>query len=464
LGGLVKSLGMNFGYFRISRKLFARKAAKRVSLRRNVLHLSMPVLLSSLFQRLVSIVDIFLVGGLGAAAIAATGLGQLLVFVMMTVFWGLATGTTVVIAHLWGGGRYLEAKRAAFVALLACACLSLLATLLGYVFGDDLIRFLGARDDVLLLATGYIRLVFLCLAFTTGLNILSAIMHGSGDTRTPMEAVILVNLLHVLLAVPLIYGKFGLPRLGVVGAAYAINASEGIGFLYLLIMAVRRGHIKIGRPDLRLFGKIWRVGYPVALERIAQQSGQLFYSKFIIAYGTAAYAAHQIGLSIESLSFMPGAGMGIAASTLMGQALGARKIKRARISHREALRLAIIVMAGMALLFMLVPHFLIGVFTNDPDVIAKGSVFLRLVAFAQVPLAISFVYAGSLRGTGDTLYVFLVTLASMWGIRVFLSYLAADWLHLSLYMVWGVFLLDWLARALAFAWRYQRRDLHEVIL
>ncbi len=103
-------------------------------------------------------------------------------------------------------------------------------------------------------------------------------------------------------------------------------------------------------------------------------------------------------------------------------------------------------------------------FSNEPDVIAKGSVFLRLVAFAQVPLAISFVYACSFRGTGDTLYVFLVTLASMWGIRVFLSYLAADWLHLSLYIVWGVFLLDWLARALAFAWRYQRRDLHEVIL
>lgn len=442
----------------------SRKVRKRVSIRRNVMRLSLPVLLSSLFQRLVSIVDIFLVGGLGAAAIAATGLGQLLIFVVMTVFWGLATGTTVVIAHLWGGGRRREAKRAAFTACLACAAMAVAASVLGCAFGDDLARFLGARDDVLGLAAGYIRLVFLWFACTAGLNILSAVMHGIGNTRTPMAGGLLVNILHVLIAYPLIYGKFGLPRLGVTGAAYAINASELCGFLYLLVEAVRRGYLAAGVPDGEQFRRIWRVGYPVALERIAQQSGQLFYSKFIIGYGTAAYAAHQIGLSIESLSFMPGAGMGIAAATLMGQALGARKIRRARLSHREALRLALLVMATMALLFLLVPHLLISLFTHDPDVVAKGCVFLRLVAFAQVPLALSFVYAGSLRGTGDTLYVFLVTLTAMWGIRVFLSWGAADLLHLSLPMVWGVFLIDWLFRAAAFAWRYHRRDLHAVLL
>lgn len=424
----------------------------------------MPVLLSSLFQRLVSIVDIFMVGGLGAAAIAATGLGQLMIFVVMTVFWGLATGATVVIAHLWGAGRRQEAKRAAFASFVSCAVLAVAATLLGLFFGEDVARFMGATSEVLSLASDYIRLVFLYFAFTAGLNILSAIMQGTGNTRTPMEGVILVNILHVVIAYPLIYGHFGFPRMGVVGAAYAINFSEMCGFLYLLVQALRKGYLKVGRPDLVLLRKVWDIGYPVALERIAQQSGQLFYSKFIIGFGTAAYAAHQIGLSIESLSFMPGAGMGIAASTLMGQALGARKIRRAHMSHTEALRLAIIVMALMALLFFCLPHQLIALFTRDPEVIEKGSVFLRLVAFAQIPLAISFVCAGSLRGTGDTHYVFLVTLVAMWGIRVLFSYIAAVPLHLSLYAVWGVFLLDWFFRAAAFAWRYQRRDLHSVII
>lgn len=442
----------------------ASKQRKPVSIRRNVLQLSLPVLLSSLFQRLVSIVDVFLTGGLGASAIAATGLGQLLMITTMTVFWGLSTGVTVVISHLWGAGRQEEAGRAAYVACLAGLAMTAICSFAGSTWGGDIARLIGAAPDVQGLASEYIRLVFLWLVWTTGLNVLSAIMHGSGDTRTPMEAIILVNILHVLLAWPLIYGKWGMPALGVKGAAIAINTSEFVGFAYLLIKALRKKYITFSRPDFGLFGKIWKIGWPVALERIAQQSGQLFYSGFIITYGTAAYAAHQIGLSIESLSFMPGAGMGIAAATLMGQSLGAGKIRRARISHNEALRLAIGVMTVMALIFFFAPHFLIGLFSNDPDVIEKGSVFLKMVAFAQVPLAISFVYAGSLRGTGDTFYVFIVTLVAMWGIRVAFSWVASSWLHLSLYAVWGVFLIDWYFRGVAFAWRYHRRDLHGVVL
>lgn len=437
---------------------------KPASIRRDVFRLSFPVLLSSLFQRLVAIVDIFLTGGLGAAAIAATGLGQLLVFVVMTVFWGLSTGTTVVIAHLWGAGQYGAARRAAFSAFLACLALTAACSGAGVLWGGDLARLMGARSDVLAMAAEYIQLVFLYLFFTTGLNILSGIMHGTGNTRIPMEAIILVNILHVLLAWPLIYGRFGLPALGVKGAAIAINVSECIGFVYLFIRAVRLKFISFNRPDGVLFGSIWRVGWPVALERIAQQSGQLFYSSFIIGYGTSAYAAHQIGVSIESLSFMPGAGMGIAAASLMGRALGAGKLRRARISHNEALRLAVGVMTVMALAFFLLPQYFVELFTHDPDVIAKGCVFLRLVAFAQVPLAVSFVYAGSLRGTGDTFYVFIVTLAAMWGIRVALAWVASGWLHLSLYIVWGVFLIDWYVRGVAFAWRYHRRDLHGMVL
>lgn len=437
---------------------------KPVSIRRNVVNLSLPVLLSSLLQRLVSIVDIFLVGGVGAAAIAAVGLGQLLVFVVMTVFWGLSTGTTVVIAQLWGAGRRQEARRSAFAALLICALMAFAATLAGNRYGADLARLMGASDEVMAYAGSYIRLVFLWFGFTAGLNILSGIMHGIGDTKTPMTGVLLLNILHLVIAWPLIYGLLGLPRFGVIGAAYAINVSECIAFLYLLWQALRRRYLTIGRPDLGLAGRIWQVGYPVALERVAQQSGQLLYSKFIIGYGTAAYAAHQVGLSIESLSFMPGAGMGIAAATLMGQALGARKLRRARISHREALRLAVLVMGMMALLFLAFPHLLMALFTSDPGVIDKGCVFLRMVAFAQIPLALSFVYAGSLRGTGDTFYVFVVTLFSMWGVRVLLAWVVSTPLHLSLYAVWGVFVIDWFVRAAAFAWRYQRRDLHAITL
>jgi putative MATE family efflux protein len=447
-----------------TRNFLSGNPAKRISIRRRVVSLSLPVLLSALFQRLVSIIDIFMVGGLGAAAIAAVGLGQFLIFVAMTVFWGLSTGTTVVIAHLRGAGRHEDTRKAAFVATIACLVMILAATLLGTAWGSPMALFLGAGADVMTHASPYIRLVFLYFGFTAGLNILSGIMHGRGDTRTPMTAIMLVNILHVLIAWPLIYGRFGLPRLGVIGAAYAINLSEAIGFGYLFYRALQMGALQFSRPDLQLWTRIWRVGYPVALERVAQQSGQLLYSKFILGFGTVAYAAHQVGLSIESLSFMPGAGMGIAAATLMGQSLGAKKYRQAKMGHREAMRLALLVMGVMALLFLLLPGQMIGLFTADAEVISEGSVFLRLVALAQIPLALSFVYAGSLRGTGDTFYVFLSTLLTMWGVRVFLAWLAADILHLSLYWVWGVFVIDWWVRAAAFAWRYHKRDLHSGVV
>lgn len=438
--------------------------AKRISIRRRVVKLSLPVLLSALFQRLVSIVDIFLVGGVGAAAIAATGLGQLLIFVAMTIFWGLSTGTTVVIAHLFGAGRIADTRKAATATLLTGSCLIVVVTLLGTRFGSSLALMLGAPAEVMAYGTGYIRLVFLCFGFTAGLNLLSAIMHGHGNTRTPMAAIILVNILHVLIAYPLIYGTFGLPQLGVTGAAYAINISEAVGCGFLIIRAFRLRLIGWVKPDPSLWKKIWQVGFPVALERVAQQSGQLLYSKVILGYGTVAYAAHQVGLSIESLSFMPGAGMGIAAATLMGQALGAGKYRQARLGHREAMRLAILVMGLMALLFLLFPAPMMRLFTSDTEVIRAGVVFLRLVALAQIPLALSFVYAGSLRGTGDTFFVFLSTMLSMWGVRVLLAWMAAQVLHLSLYVVWGVFVIDWWVRAAIFSWRYHRRDLHGIVL
>lgn len=444
------------------RRIFPCLDNKPASISCTVFRLSLPVLLSSLFQRLVGIVDIFLTGGLGASAIAATGLGQLLIYCTMTIFWGLATGTTVVIAHRTGAGRKEEAQRAAGTALLFCLGLTVVVSVAGAYGGGELVRLMGATPEVLLLADEYIRLVFLWLIWTTGVNILSAIMHGAGDTRTPMTAILLVNILHILLAWPLIYGTFGMPALGVKGAAIAINLSEFIGCSYLLWQAFRKGYLRVGLPDRELFTRIWQVGWPVALERVAQQSGQLVYSSVIIAYGTTAYAAHQIGLSIESLSFMPGAGMGIAAATLMGQSLGAGKYLRAHQSHVAAMKLALVVMGGMALLFLLIPHQLVAIFTADPEVIRQGAVFLRIVAFAQIPLAISFVYAGSLRGAGDTFYVFIVTLVTMWGVRVLLAWIAGPVLHLSLYMVWGVFLVDWYVRAVAFGWRYHKRDLHGV--
>jgi Na+-driven multidrug efflux pump len=147
---------------------------------------------------------------------------------------------------------------------------------------------------------------------------------------------------------------------------------------------------------------MWQVGAPVSGERIVQQAGILAYTKIVLLYGTVSYAAHQVGLSIESLSFLPGYGFAIAAATMVGQSIGARKYTRAKLENWEANRLAIGIMSAMGLVFFFFPYALLRAFTSDESVIELGTLFLKIVALIQIPLALTMVLAGSLRGAGDT--------------------------------------------------------------
>ncbi|MBI3609554.1 MAG: MATE family efflux transporter [Nitrospirae bacterium] len=431
----------------------------RRQIRREIFTLAVPVVLSSLLQRGVSIIDIFLVGGLGKEAIAAVGIGQLLIFISMTVIWGLSSGTTVVIAQLYGGRRQPEAARIAFQSILLGLILSLLISWVGWAFGKQGALFLGAEPAVVDLADGYIKIIFAVFGFTALVNILCNILYGIGDTGTPFIAVVLINVLHVLIAYPLIYGTwygFGTaPQIGVIGAAIAIGISEGFGALLLLWTLYHRGVIHAGRFNLSLLKEVIRIGLPVFGDRALQQAGQTLYLKMIMFYGTAAYAAHQVGVSIEALSFMPGYGFSIAVTTAVGQSLGANQRDRAHLVNWEANRFAVMLMAGMGLLFFFFPYLLLRLFTTDAEVIRLGTLFLKIVAILQVPLAITMVLSGSLKGAGDTQYLLFTTVVGSWLVRVPLAYLFSRVLGLGLTFVWSVMVADWVVRMILLLIRYR---------
>lgn len=427
----------------------------RKQVRREIIALAVPVVLSSLLQRAVSIIDIFLVGGLGAEAIAAVGIGQLLVFIFMTLIWGLSSGTTVVIARLYGENRRGDAARIATLAVLVGAALSVGISLIGAYYGRLGAGFLGADPSVAALADGYIRIIFAVFTFTALVNILCNILYGVGDTQSPLVAVVITNILHVLIAYPLIYGSWGAPSLGINGAAIAIGLSEAAGAFYLLGVLHRRGMLRKGAWDASLFREVVRIGLPVLGDRLLQQTGQTIYLKLIMLYGTAAYAAHQVGLAIESLSFMPGYGLSIAVTTAVGQSLGARQPHRANLMNWEANRFAVMLMAGMGVLFFFFPYLLLRLFTSDPEVIRLGTLFLKIVAVLQIPLAVTMVLSGSLKGAGDTRFLLFTTVVGSWFVRVPLAYLFAVVWHLSLAIVWSVMVVDWFVRMFLLLGRYR---------
>lgn len=423
-------------------------------IRRSVMTLALPVTVSSLLQRAEGILAIFLVGGLGPAAIAAVGIGQLLVFFAMTVVAGLSVGATVVVAQLWGAKRYADAGQAAAHVLGLALLAALLLMGLGLALGRPTMALLGAGPEVIALAGPYTDLIFLVLPFTILIQVLSALLHGTGDTRTPMYAMIGVNVLHVLLAYPLIYGRWGFPDLGVTGAAIAVGAAECVGSLGLLLRS-RRLPARPVRFRGDLMRAVWDIGLPVFGDRLVQQAGIVVYTKLVLLYGTIAYAAHQVGLAIEAFSFLPGYGFAVAAAVMVGQSIGKGKYRRAKLENWEANRLAAILMAGMGLIFFFFPYAMLRAFSDDQAVIELGTLFLKIVALLQIPLAVTMVLSGSLRGAGDTPYILKTTAAGMWGVRLPLAALGALWLHLDLVFIWGAMAVDWLIRMGLLLLRYR---------
>ncbi len=429
------------------------------NLRKQVFSLALPVVLSSLLQRAVGIIDIFLVGGLGAPAIAAVGIAQVMVFFVMSVSWGINVGVTVLVSQLWGAGRRGDAAQAAFQAMILAIAASGVITILGTGFGGNVASLLGADPKVQTILVDYILIIFYFIVFTIALNVLSGIMHGTGDTRTPLYAVLIVNILHVVAAYPLIYGKLGLPPLGVKGAAIAIAISEGIGAFYLLLRSLQKKCLVIVKQmEWKLTMMTIRLGYPIFIDRLLQNAGSLAFAKVVLLYGTAVYAAHQVGLAIEAFSFMPGYGIAIAAATMVGQNLGAGRPADARISAYEANRLAVMLMAAMGLVFFFFPYALLRAFTDDPVVIKYGILDMKIVSFAQVPLAITMVVGGSLRGAGDTGFIMFATIAGMWLVRIPVAALLAVSVGAEIRVVWAVMILDWIVRMTLLLWRYRREN------
>lgn len=429
------------------------------NIRQQVFALALPVVLSSLLQRSVGIVDIFLVGGLGASAIAAVGIAQVLVFVVMSVSWGINVGVTVLVSQLWGADRKEDAAKAAYQAMLLAVAAAAIIMVFGLAFGGHVAALLGAPVDVQGILSDYTNIIFTFIFFTISINVLAGIMQGTGDTKTPLYATLIVNILHVIVAYPLIYGYLGFPKLGVKGAAIAIALSESMGAAFLFMRSLHRRYIIVSRElDVKYTALMFKLGYPIFIDRLLQNTGSLVFAKVVLLYGTAVYAAHQVGLAIEAFSFMPGYGIAVAAATMVGQNLGAGKPDHARISAFEANRLAVVLMAAMGLVFFFFPYALLHAFTNDPAVIKYGILYMKIVAFAQVPLAITMVVGGSLRGAGDTGFIMFATIAGMWFVRLPVAVLLAAVVKAEIRFVWSVMIVDWIIRMTLLLWRYRKEN------
>lgn len=393
-----------------------------------------------ILQMIVGIADIAMVGRLGADELAAVGLGRQLVFVFQGLISGLSVGTTALIARYIGAKEKEKAVAVGEQSLIFGAILSLAVGAVGVLYGDSFLRFLGATPTVVSLGYDYLQLMFAGM-FTVFITFaINAIFRGAGDTKTPMYIMGFINLMNVILNYFLIFGIWKVPFFGVRGAAMGTVISRSLGTvvgLYLLLTGIKGFKLQL-RPELdfSVVRKIVKVGLPASTERIINSTGGIAYTAIVVSFGTIAVAAHQVAIRSESFSFMPGFGFAIAATTLVGQNLGAKKPKRAERCAYESLKLSVLIMSFMGILFFVFPEYFAKIFTTEPGVISKAVPCLMIIAVTEPMLGTLFVLAGSLRGAGDTRSPMIITAASLWLVRIPMAYFLGVTMGLGLTGAW----------------------------
>ncbi|HFD39231.1 MAG TPA: MATE family efflux transporter [Anaerolineae bacterium] len=425
----------------------AQPGADQAAIRRDVLRLALPAMGEQLLSMMVGIVDTFLVGHLGAASLAAVGLANQWVFMAMTLFGAIATGATALIARFIGARDPEQADEVLRQAMLLGVLVGIAATVLGLTLTEPAIRLLGAQGEVIALGTAYLRIVAGIFFFSTLMFIGNASLRGAGDTRTPLLVMLVVNTCNVAVAWTLVNGAFGAPRLGVVGSALGAATGRLVGGVLVVAILLRgRSGVRLRLSGLRFDGglirRILHVGLPTGLEQLLFRTGHMVFARILAEMGTVVYAANQVAINAWSLSFMPGFGFALAATTLVGQSLGAEDPEGAQRRGYTAYRLGAALMGAVGLTFLLFPAQIMGFFTDEADIIAVGTLPLQMVGVIQPILAATMIFAGALRGAGDTRWPMAMTGISIWLIRLPLAYLFGLVLGWGLPGAWGAFALD----------------------
>jgi putative MATE family efflux protein len=421
--------------------------------------LAVPAMIENLLQTIVGFVDTLFVSQLGLNEVTAVGIANALLAVYIAVFMALGVGTSSLIARSIGAGNMLKAKSIARQSAIISGVLGLLFGFISLFFSEHLLRLMGAESKVLADGVSYFKIVaipsiFISLMFTFG-----SILRAVGDTKTPMKVSWWINILHIGLDYILIFGFFGMKGFGVEGAAWATVIVRIIGTITLFYY-IKKSMISFS--FIGMFSKedsfsILKLSTPAALERLIMRLGQVLYFGLIVKIGADTYAAHTIAGNIETFSYMPGYGLAIAATTLVGQSIGAKRFKDAYEYGILTTGIAIAFMSFIGfLLFFLSPWFA-SWFTTEKDAVEMVVTALRIDAFAQPALAIGLVLAGALQGAGDTKSPMYSTAIGMWIIRVLGVYILGIHLGMGIAGIWLSIALDLYVRAIFLFYRFKRQ-------
>jgi putative MATE family efflux protein len=428
-------------------------AGREPGLRSRVLGIAWPASVEFLIITSIVFADIIFLARMGTEVIAGVGIAVTVYRVFYEVFNSVAVASTTVVAQAVGAGNTDLARRGAAQSVLLAVTLGVISGAVGALVASYAMSLMGTEGFVKQHGVVYMRIHLLASPLYAIAIAGGGVLKGVGDTKTPMVLTLVSSALKVGLSWGLIFGRLGLPALGVTGAAlatvvaYGLNAVMISAKLYAGFDGIR---LRIGEfvPDWELLKRISALTYPVAVERMVMRMGFVFYMRVVSALGTVVLAANQIALRLESVSLTVGFGFTIAATTLVGQAVGRRDIKGAVASVRATMEFSVLVMTSMTVILILVRKWAVGIFMPAAGVEELALACLVIGALEMPALGLVFTYGGALRGAGDTRSPMLVALVGTFLLRLPLVYLFGIRFGIGLKGIWYGTLLDWIGRAI----------------
>ena len=401
------------------------------SIVRAIALLAIPMVLEMLAQSLFGIVDVFFVGRLGPAAVAAVGIIDSLMVIIYTIGMGLAMAATALVARRIGEQDPETASLTAFQVLILGFAVSIPVALLGIFFTPDLMRLMGATEEVIQVGGPYGAIIFGFNFLILFLFIINATFRGAGDAVMAMLVLWLANLINILLDPALIFGWGPFPELGIRGAAIATCIGRGVGVIFQMYLLVRgSGRVKIAIQSMKLHVSIIRriviVALPATIQYFIGSASWIFIFWIIARFGTDAVAGYTIAIRIFIFALLPSWGMGNAAATLVGQNLGAKKPDRAEKSVWITATTNMIFLGIVALGIFIFAHPLVAIFSDEPAVIEFGTSCLRIVCITYVFFAYGMVTVQAFNGAGDTRTPTWINLISYWLLQIPLAYLLSQ--------------------------------------
>ncbi|MDI3534858.1 MAG: hypothetical protein PWQ82_1223 [Thermosediminibacterales bacterium] len=413
------------------------------SIPKHLFDFTIPLFLGNLLQTFYNTVDSIWVGRfLGPQALAAVSVSFPIIFVLVSFVMGITMATTVLVAQYKGARREDMVKKTINNSMLLLLIGALTVSIFGISFNRQILKLMNTPDSLIPMASGYLNVFLGGLVFMFGYNVTSAILRGLGDSRTPLIFLTYSTAINMALDPLLIFGIGPIPKMGIIGAAVATIISQAISFYLAVRYLDRSNHLitikfREMKFDMELTKLTIKIGLPAGIQHTVISLGQTVMMSLVNTFGPLVVASYGAAVKIQSFAFMPGMSIGMAVSSLTGQNIGAGREDRIREIVKWAMVLTLVIIGFVALVIAVFPKQLLLMFTKDDMVLKQGAHILRILSVSYIPFGLMWVANGVLRGAGDTFITMVISIVSLWGIRIPLAVYLARFTPLGSTGIWA---------------------------